>query len=73
MKGGQTLRICLGALEHSMVPLVAAGFKYRTREPENLDGLERVLIEHLADVEEALAHVRRMRISEAKPDLRYVA
>lgn len=63
MKGVQTLRVHLGEVEQSMAPLVAASFSYKSREPRNLPGLERLLIEHLADVENTLAHVRRMKIA----------
>lgn len=62
MRGAGVLRVCLGQLKHSMEPLAAASFAYETREPRNLAGLEDLLLQHLADTEEALAHVRRMRI-----------
>jgi hypothetical protein len=63
MKGIQRLRLALGAMEHSMVPLAAASYAYKTREPKNLPGLEQLLLEHLADVEDCLAHVRMMRLA----------
>ncbi len=63
MTGSNTLRVHLGSVEHSMTPLIAASFHYKSSEPRNLDGLEQLLIEHLADVENTLAHVRRMQIA----------
>lgn len=68
------MRVALGAVEHSMSPLIAAGFAFRSREPQNLDGLEQLVLEHLADVEDLLAHIGRMKISEDRPlHLRNVA
>lgn len=56
------LRIALGSLLKSTDPLTAANYAYESREPQNLAGLERLLLEHLADVEDALAEVRRLRL-----------
>lgn len=61
MKGVGTLRIALGQMQTSMMPLTAATYAYQSAEPRNLAGLEALLVDHLADTEEALAHVRRMR------------
>lgn len=61
MMGVGVLRIALASLQESVIPLAAAAYAYRNSEPRNLDGLERLLLEHLADVEDALAHVRRMK------------
>jgi hypothetical protein len=55
------LRIALASIQQSVIPLQAAAYAYRNSVPRNLDGLERLLLEHLADVESCLAHVRLMR------------
>ena len=66
MKGLNTLRIALGAIAKTHEPLAAAAYVLAVRPPRDLDGIERLLLEHLATVEDALAHVRRMKIAATR-------
>lgn len=64
------LRLELGAVTKSMEPLTAASYLLGLREPRELDGLEQLVLEHLGNVENLLAHIRRMKLAPVESEFK---
>lgn len=64
--GLNVLRLGLSAVKTTAEPLAAASYVFQHRPPRDLSGLEDQLLNHLAAVEDVLAHVRRMKIALAR-------
>lgn len=65
VKGIAQLRLALSTIKKTSEPLSALTYILEHRAPKDLAEVERLLIEHLASVEDALAVVRRMQIAAA--------
>lgn len=64
MRGSGQLRIELEAIERSTEPIRGANWVLKHRPLRDVSALERDLLCLLADVENALAHVRLMRAGQ---------
>lgn len=65
--GVAQLRTLLEAIGSSAGNVAGIAFTIKHRPPRNLEAIEDVLIKHLAWCEDALAHVRRMRLYRDRP------
>lgn len=59
--GGAQLRALIVKVVESRMDLGAMAYVLKHRAPKDLEAIERALVVQLADLEEALAHVQRMR------------
>jgi hypothetical protein len=69
MTGLNTLRIALSTIAKSHRDLEMLAWVTERRPPKCLDAVEQALLAHLADTEDALAHVRRMQIVNERDDV----
>lgn len=65
--GGAELRARIEKVVESRMDLVALVYVLKHRAPKDLEAIEQALLAQAADVENALAHIRLMRLHEQMP------